>query len=40
MVLDQIEGGKQKMLFETFYPDCWMDSTYEIDFDKLYQEGY
>ena len=28
------------MLFETFYPDCWMDSTYEIDFDKLYQEGY
>ena len=28
------------MLFETFYPDCWMDSTYEIDFDKLFQEGY
>lgn len=28
------------MLFETFYPDCWMDSTYEIDFDKLYEEGY
>lgn len=28
------------MLFETFYPDCWMESTYKIDFEKLYQEGY
>ena len=28
------------MLFETFYPDCWMDSTYAIDFDELYREGY
>ena len=22
------------------YPDEYLDSTYEIDFDKLYQEGY
>ncbi|NCB91126.1 MAG: YqeG family HAD IIIA-type phosphatase [Clostridia bacterium] len=27
-------------MFETFYPDCWMESTYKIDFEKLYQEGY
>lgn len=28
------------MLFETFYPDERADSTYEIDFERLYQEGY
>ena len=28
------------MLFEKFYPDSWMDSTYVIDFDQLYKEGY
>ena len=28
------------MLFETFYPDAWMDSTYQIDFDELYKKGY
>lgn len=28
------------MLFETFYPDSRADSTYEIDFEKLYREGY
>lgn len=28
------------MLFETFYPDTWMNSTYEIDFDDLYKKGY
>ncbi len=28
------------MLFEKFYPDIWMDSTYEIDFDELYKKGY
>lgn len=26
--------------FVAFYPDEWMDSTYDIDFEKLYQEGY
>ena len=25
------------MLFETFYPDTWVDSTYQIDFDELYK---
>ena len=28
------------MLFETFYPDERMNSTYDIDFEKLYDEGY
>lgn len=28
------------MLFEMFYPDETTDSTYRIDFDKLYEEGY
>jgi HAD superfamily phosphatase (TIGR01668 family) len=28
------------MLFETFYPDRRMDSTYDIDFDQLYREGF
>ncbi len=28
------------MLFETFYPDERMNSTYDIDFETLYEEGY
>ena len=31
---------RQKGLFHTFYPDQRMDSTYEIDFEGLYKEGY
>jgi len=27
-------------LFKTFYPGEYLDSTYVIDFDKLYIEGY
>ena len=27
-------------MLEMFYPDEYVDSTYEIDFDKLYTEGY
>ena len=23
-----------------FYPDAWVDSTYEIDFEQYYKEGY
>ena len=26
-------------MFERFFPDAYMDSTYVIDFEKLYQEG-
>lgn len=27
-------------MLKKFYPGEYMDSTYEIDFDKLYREGY
>lgn len=27
-------------VFSTFYPGSYMKSTYEIDFEALYQEGY
>lgn len=27
-------------MLESFYPDEYLDSIYEIDFDKLYREGY
>ena len=26
-------------MFERFFPDAYMDSTYVIDFEKLYKEG-
>ena len=27
-------------MFQKFYPDCWIDSAYEVDYEKLYAEGY
>lgn len=27
-------------MLEKFYPDAYLASTYEIDFEQLYQEGY
>lgn len=27
-------------MFQRFYPDEYLDSTYDIDFDKFYQQGY
>lgn len=27
-------------MFDRFFPDEWQDSTYEIDFETLYEEGY
>ena len=27
-------------MFQKFYPDLYMDSTYRIDFDQLYKDGY
>ena len=27
-------------MFRCFFPDEYLDSTYEINFEKLYQEGY
>ena len=27
-------------MFEELYPNEWIDSTYDIDFEKFYEEGY
>ena len=27
-------------MFDQFFPDEYMESTYSIPFEKLYQEGY
>ena len=27
-------------MFKCFFPDEYLDSTYEIDFDSLYAQGY
>ena len=27
-------------MFEMFYPDAWVASTYDIPFEKLYKKGY
>ena len=29
-----------KRMFDRFFPDEYMESTYSIPFEKLYQEGY
>ena len=31
---------QEKKMFRCFFPDEYVDSTYVIDFEKLYQEGY
>ncbi len=33
-------NGGTMGLFERFYPDEYLDSAYEIDYGKLYKEGY
>ena len=32
-------GRKGVPMFQSFYPDVWMDSTYDIDFEALYERG-
>ncbi len=27
-------------MFQKFYPGKWMDSTYDIDFNQMYKDGY
>ena len=27
-------------MFERFFPDEYLDSTYVVNYEKLYQEGY
>ena len=31
---------KESRMFQKFYPDLYMDSTYRIDFEQLYKDGY
>ena len=37
---DTWERDGEMRLLERFYPDFYLDSTYEIDFEKRYQDGY
>ena len=39
---DKKKIGVRKVmgLLDTFYPNEWVDSTYKIDFEALYEEGY
>lgn len=32
--------GKEENMFQKFFPDEYLDSTYLIDFDALYKKGY
>lgn len=34
------ERKKEKYMFDRFFPDAYMASTYVIPFEKLYEEGY
>jgi len=27
-------------MLERFYPDCWIDSAYDLDYEDLYAKGY
>ena len=27
-------------MLSRFYPDAWVDSTYQIDFEKIYEKGF
>lgn len=42
MIGDKKKIGVRKVmgLLDTFYPNEWLNSTYEIDFEALYKEGY
>jgi len=31
---------RELVMFRTFFPDEYLDSTYVIDFEKLYAQGY
>ena len=31
---------RQKGLFHRFYPDEWVDSAFDIDYEELYKKGY
>ena len=31
---------KKNGMISQFYPDEWVDSTFEIDYEKLYKRGF
>lgn len=37
---EEIENPEEKRMFNRFFPDEYVASTYVIPFDKLYEEGY
>lgn len=36
----ETDGDGRVVMFEMFFPDRYVASTYVIDFEKLYEEGY
>ena len=30
----------KRFMFQKFYPDMYIGSTYQIDFDRLYEDGF
>lgn len=39
-VLFCLQMGENRQCFALFFPDEYLDSTYVIDFEKLYAQGY
>lgn len=39
-VADETERSVAMALFQCFYPDVYLDSAYEVDFETLYQKGF
>lgn len=37
---DMNESGEKNSMFNSFFPDTRIDSAYDIDYKKLYEEGY
>lgn len=38
--MNRLTGRQRILYYEFLYPGEYIDSTYSIDFDKLYKEGY
>ena len=38
--MNRLTGRQRILYYEFLYPGEYIDSTYRIDFDKLYKEGY
>lgn len=38
--MNRLTGRQRVLYYEFLYPGEYIDSTYRIDFDKLYKDGY